>query len=177
MFETTPPQPAPDSPTDLTDPTGPTGPADLADLADLADPVAGVTAVELSRRFVRLALSWLEPMISDLADDEALLRQPGGIDLAGHLLAQRFYRRLDPQVFLLIRRSVSLPGVGAALAGVEDLLRVQFAEVVGTAAGYLLSHDRDVAIQMAATATTMAAREVRAAVAQIIADTSAPAGE
>jgi hypothetical protein len=164
MFETTPPQPVPDSPADLADPT---------ELADLADPVAGVTGVELSRRFTRLALSWLEPMVSDLADDEALLRRTGGTELAAQIIAQKFYRRLDPQVFLLVRRSVPLAAAAAVLDCVEDLLRARFTEVVDTAAGYLLSHDRDVAIQMAATAITMAAREVRAAAAQIIVDANA----
>ena len=37
--------------------------------------------------------------------------------------------------------------------------------------GYPLSHDRDTAIQMGAVAITMAGREVRAAVADIVADT------
>ena len=171
MFETTPPQPAPDSTPHLPDLP------DLADLADLADPIANVTGVELSRRFIRLALSWLEPMICDLADDETVLRRPGGTELAARILAQKFYRRLDPQIFLLMRRSVPLSGAGSALARVEDLLRAQFADVVGTAASYLLSHDRDVAIQMATTAITMAARQVRVAVAEIIIDASAAAAE
>ena len=55
MFETTPPQPVPDG----------FDPETLAD--DLFDPVGGVVAVELSRRFVRLCLSWSEPMAADLA--------------------------------------------------------------------------------------------------------------
>jgi hypothetical protein len=68
---------------------------------------------------------------------------------------------------------VPLAAAAAVLDCVEDLLRARFTEVVDTAAGYLLSHDRDVAIQMAATAITMAAREVRAAAAQIIVDANA----
>lgn len=47
----------------------------------------------------------------------------------------------------------------------------QFGDVVKTAVSYLLSHDRDTAIQMTSVATTMAGREVRRAVSQIIADT------
>ena len=52
MFETTPPQPAPDS-------------IDRADMTDLSDPIASVVAVEISRRIVRRGMTWAEPMISD----------------------------------------------------------------------------------------------------------------
>jgi hypothetical protein len=51
------------------------------------------------------------------------------------------------------------------------VLRDQFADVVETAASHLLSHDRDVAIQMVAVAATMAGRDVRDAVAAIISET------
>jgi hypothetical protein len=57
------------------------------------------------------------------------------------------------------------------LSQMEEMLRGKFGEVVRTLAGFLLSHDRDTAIQMGAVAITMAGREVRAAVAAIIADT------
>ena len=58
-----------------------------------------------------------------------------------------------------------------ALSRIEILLREQFADVVGTAASYLLSDGRDVAIQMAAVATTMAARGVRRGMVGIIGQT------
>lgn len=157
MFETTPPQP------DSFDPDLPTD--------DLTDPVGGVVAVELSRRFVRLCLSWSEPMAADLAAQEAVLRQPGGADLAERMLAQRLYQRIDPQVFRLLRVCVPLAQAEFALSRTEELLRAKFGEVVRTMIGYLLSHDRDTAIQMGAVAITMAGREVRAAVADIVADT------
>lgn len=159
MFESTPPQPAPDN----VDP-------DLVG-DDLLDPIGGVVAVELSRRFVRLCLSWSEPMIADLAGQEGMLRQPGGADLAERLLAQRLYRRIDPQVFRLLRVCVPLAHAEFTLGRMEETLRAKFGEVVRTMVSYLLSHDRDTAIQMGAVATTMAGREVRAAVAAIIADT------
>ena len=54
MSETTSPQPAPDS-------------IDRADMVDLSDPIAGVVAVEISRRIIRRGMTWAEPMISDLA--------------------------------------------------------------------------------------------------------------
>jgi hypothetical protein len=159
MFETTPPQPTPDG----------SEPAVLTD--DLADPIAGVVAVELSRRFVRLCMSWAEPMVGDLASQEAMLGRPGGIDLAERLLAQRLYQRIDSHVFQMLRVCVPLEHAEFALSRVEEMLRAQFGEVVKTAVSYLLSHDRDVAIQMVAVATTMAAREVREAVSVIVTDT------
>jgi hypothetical protein len=57
------------------------------------------------------------------------------------------------------------------LARIEALLRERFADVVDTAASYVLSDDREVAIQMATVATTMAAREVRSGIAEIIGQT------
>lgn len=159
MFETTPPQPAPEG----------FDPEMLAD--DLTDPIGGVVAVELSRRFVRLCLSWSEPMAADLAAQETLLRQAGGADLAERMMAQRLYHRIDPQVFRLLRICVPLAHAEFALCRTEELLRAKFGEVVRTMVSYLLSHDRDTAIQMGAVATTMAGREVRAGVAAIIADT------
>jgi hypothetical protein len=159
MFETTPPQPAPDG----------FDPEMLGD--DLTDPIGGVVAVELSRRFVRLCLSWSEPMVADLAAQETMLRQPGGTDLAERMLAQRLYQRIDPQVFRLLKVCVPLTHAEFTLSQMEEMLRGKFGEVVRTLAGFLLSHDRDTAIQMGAVAITMAGREVRAAVAAIIADT------
>lgn len=159
MFETTPPQPAPDS----------FDPDTLSD--ELIDPVGGVVAVELSRRFVRLCLSWSEPMAADLAAQETVLRQPGGADLAERMLAQRLYQRIDPQVFRLLRVCVPLSHAEFTLSRTEEMLRAKFGEVVRTMISYLLSHDRDTAIQMGAVATTMAGREVSAAVAAIVADT------
>ena len=159
MFESTPPQSVPDS----FDP-------DMI-IDDLTDPIGGVVAVEVSRRFVRLCLSWSEPMVADLAGQETMLRQPGGADLAERLLAQRLYQRIDPQVFRLLRVSVPLTHAESTLSRTEDMLRAKFGEVVRTMVSYLLSHDRDTAIQMGAVAATMAGREVRAAVAAIVADT------
>lgn len=159
MFETTPSVPTPDS----FDP-------DLL-AGELTDPVGGVVAVELSRRFVRLCLSWSEPMVADLASQETVLGQPGGADLAERLLAQRLYRRIDPEVYRLLRVSIPLAHAEFALARTEEMLRSKFGEVVRTMVSYLLSHDRDTAIQMGAVATTMAGREVRDAVAAIVADT------
>lgn len=159
MFETTPPQPAPDL----------TGLA--ADLTDLADPVAAVTAVELSVAFIQLCMCSTEPVIAELAGQESMLRKPGGTDLAKRVFAQRLYRKIDALVFRLIRRTVPLADAGFALSGIENALRGHFADIVETAATHLLSHDRDVAIQMATVATTMAARELRAQVAEIIGQT------
>jgi hypothetical protein len=159
MFETTPPQPAPEG----------FDPETLA--GDLIDPIGGVVAVELSRRFVRLCLSWSEPMVADLAAQETMLGQPGGTDLAERMLAQRLYQRIDPQVFKLLRVCVPLTHAEFTLSQMEEMLRAKFGEVVRTLVSYLLSHDRDTAIQMGAVAITMAGREVRAAVAAIIADT------
>lgn len=155
MFETTPPQPLPDG----------------FALDDLDDPVSGVVAEELSRRFVGLCLSWAEPMTAELATQESMLRKPGGPELAGRMFAQRLYHRFDPQVFRMMRVCVPLDHAESALSRAEEMLRRQFGEVVNTMISFLLSHDRDVAVQMAATATTMAAREVRSQVAAIIADT------
>jgi hypothetical protein len=139
------------------------------DLADLADPIASVVAVELSRRVVRRGLSWAEPMVTDLAAQETLLRQAGGIDLVKRIFAQRFYRRVDAEVFQLLRRCVPLAHAELVLSEVEDVLRAHFADIVGTAASHLLSHDRDTAIQMTAVAATMAGREVHSEVMAIIA--------
>ena len=36
-------------------------------------------------------MTWAEPMISDLAAQETVLRQAGGIDLMKRVFAQRFY--------------------------------------------------------------------------------------
>ncbi len=159
MYETRPPHPSSDS-------------FDTDEFADdLLDPVGGVVAVELSRRFVRLCLSWAEPMVADLAAQETMLRRRGGVELAERLLAQRLYQRIDPQVFRLLQSSVPLSHAEFTLGQLEEMLRAKFGGVVRTVISYLLSHDRDTAIQMGAVATTMAGREVRAAVAQIMVDT------
>ncbi|MEX0580411.1 MAG: hypothetical protein WD228_04800 [Mycobacterium sp.] len=155
MFETSSPQPAFDG-------------IDV-DLADLEDPIASVVAVELSRRVVRRGLSWAEPMVTDLAAQETLLRQAGGIELVKRIYAQRFYRRVDAEVFQLMRRCVPLAYADFVLSRVEAVLRAHFADIVGTAASHLLSHDRDTAIQMTAVAATMAGREVHSEVMEIIA--------
>ena len=156
MFETSPSQPA----SDCID----------VDLAELADPIASVVAVELSRRVIRRGLSWAEPMVTDLAAQETVLRQAGGIDLVKRIFAQRFYRRVDAEVFQLLRRCVPLAHADFVLSRVEVLLRSHFADIVGTAASHLLSHDRDTAIQMTAVAATMAGREVHTEVMAIMAE-------
>ena len=158
MFETTPPP----SPQQDVDP---------ADLADLSDPVAAVVAVELTRRFIQLCMHQTEPVVTRLARRETTLRQPGGIELEKRTIAQRLYRAIDPEVFALMPPCVPLAHAEAALSLIEVLLREQFADVAGTAASYLLSDGREAAIQMAAVATTMAAREVRRGVIHIIGQT------
>jgi superfamily II DNA/RNA helicase len=70
-----------------------------------------------------------------------------------------------------LRGCVPLEHAEFALARIEALLRERFADVVDTAASYVLSDDREVAIQMATVATTMAAREVRSGIAEIIGQT------
>ena len=155
MFETTPPSPGPDA-------------CDIADLADLADPIASVVAIELSRSFVRRCLSGAEPMVSELAGQERMLRKAGGVELVKRLMSQRLYHRMDADVFQLLRRCVPLSQAAEALSAIEEVLRARFADVIETAASYLLSDDRDVAIQMAAVATTMAGREVHSEIAGII---------
>ena len=158
MFETTPPQPLPDG-------------VDLVDLAELADPVAAVVAAELTARFIQLCMGQAEPVVSRLARSEVTLRKPGGIDLEKMTLAQLLYRQIETKVFRQLSRTVPLSHAEFALSRIEILLREQFADVVGTAASYLLSDGRDVAIQMAAVATTMAAREVRRGMVGIIGHT------
>ncbi|MFM9034407.1 MAG: hypothetical protein ACKOQ4_08985 [Mycobacterium sp.] len=156
MPDTYPSQPLPDS-------------VDLSvDLAQLEDPLAAVTAADLTSRFVRLVMCSTEPLVTKLAGQEVMLRLPGGIDLSKRVFAQHLYRRIDADVFGMLRACVPLTHAADALWLIECLLREQFADVVGTAASYLLSDDRDTAIQMATVATTMAAREVRSGVADII---------
>lgn len=152
MPETSPPQPLPDS----------------VDLAQLDDPLAAVTAAELTSCFVRLCMCSTEPLVTKLAGQEVMLRLPGGIELSKRVFAQQLYRRIDADVFGMLRTCVPLTHAGDALSRIESLLREQFAGVVETAASYLLSDDRETAIQMATVATTMAAREVRSGVAEII---------
>jgi hypothetical protein len=161
MPETTPPQPSPDA-IDLTD---------LTDLTELADPVAAVVAVEMTTSFVRLCLCQTEPMVARLACNEATLRKPGGLELEKRTLSKELYRLIDRTVFRQLSAAVPLSHAEFALSRVETMLREQFAEIAGTAASYLLTDDRDTAIQMAAVAITMAAREVRAQVADVIAAT------
>jgi hypothetical protein len=159
MQETPPPQPTSDH-------------FDAAALAgELLDPIGGVVAVELSRRFVRLCLSWSEPMVADLAAQETMLRQHGGVELAERLLAQRLYQRIDPQVLRLLLAAVPLAHAEFTLGELEEILRSKFGDVVRTVVSYLLSHDHDTAIQMGAVAATVAGREVRIAVSRIMADT------
>ena len=90
-------------------------------------------------------------------------------ELAQRVFAQRFYRRIDAEIFDLLRSGVPLAQAGTALDGVEATLRSKYAEVIGTTVSHLLSHDREVALQMTAVAITMAGREVRSEVAAIIA--------
>jgi hypothetical protein len=155
MFETTPPQPLPDS----------------VDLADLDDPLAGVVAAELTSCFVQLCMCSTEPIVAKLAGQQVMLAKPGGIALSKRVYAQLMYRRIDADVFHLLRGCVPLEHAEFALARIEALLRERFADVVDTAASYVLSDDREVAIQMATVATTMAAREVRSGIAEIIGQT------
>ena len=155
MFETTPPQPLPDS----------------VDLTQLDDPMAAVTAAELTGSFVQLCMCSTEPMVARLAGQEVMLRKPGGIELTKRMFALQLYRRIEADVFGLLRTCVPLAHAGFALSRIEALLREHFADVIGTAASYLLSDDRDTAIQMATVATTMAARELRSGVAAIIGET------
>ena len=159
MFEIPPPQ-TPSQP-------GPDG----VDLSELEDPMAGVLAVELSSCFVQLCMCSTEPVVGKLAGQEVMLRKPGGIDLSKRVFAQQMYRRIDADVFHLLRTFVPLTHAEFALSRIEALLRDQFADIVETAASYLLSDGRETAIQMATVATTMAAREVRSQVAEIIAQT------
>lgn len=158
MFETTPPQPLPDS-------------TDLADLTELSDPLAAVVAAELTGRFIRLCMGQAEPVVARLARSEVTLRKPGGMDLEKMTIAQLMYRQIDATVFRQLSRTVPLSHAEFALSRIEVLLREQFADVVGTTASYLLSDGRDIAIQMAAVATTMAAREVRSGIFEIIGQT------
>jgi len=155
MFETTPPTPA----------------SELIDPAELDDPVAAVVAVELENRFIRLCLCQSQRTVARLARNEATLRRPGGIDLEKRSVALRLYRGIEADVFELMSRSVPLSRAEFALSRMEIMLREQFADVVGTAASYLLSDGRDAAIQMASVAITMAAREVRSRVLGIIGQT------
>ena len=139
-------------------------------IGDLDDPIAGVVAVELSRRFVRLCMCCAEPVVADLIRQEAMLRKPGGIDLAERMVAQRLYHRFDPQVFGMLRVCVPLAHAEFAFSRMEEMLRAQLGDIAKTAASYLLSDGRDTAIHMMTVATTMAAREVARATAEIIAD-------
>lgn len=159
MFETTPPQ-MPSQPG-----------SESIDLSELEDPLAAVMAAELSSSFVQLCMCSTEPVVAKLAGQEVMLRKPGGVDLSKRVFAQQMYRRIDADVFHLLRGCVPLAHAEFALSRIETLLRAQFADVIETAASYLLSDDRDTAIQMATVATTMAAREVRSQVAEIIVQT------
>ena len=147
---------------------------DCADTAvltdDLEDPIAGVVAVELSRKFVQHCMCAAEPVVADLRRQEPMLGRPGGIDLAERRIAQRLYHRFDPQVFGMLCVCVPLAHAGFAFSRMEEMLRAQFGDIVKTAASYLLSDGRDTALHMMTVATTMAAREVQAATARIIAD-------
>ena len=145
--------------------------ADITVLTDdLEDPVAGVVAVELSRRFIQHCMCATEPVVADLMRQEPMLRKSGGIDLAERRIAQRLYHRFDPLVFGMLRVCVPLAHAEFAFSRMEEMLRGQFGDIVKTAASYLLSDGRDTAIHMMTVATTMAAREVQSATAGIIAD-------
>lgn len=137
---------------------------------DLEDPIAGVVAVELSRRFIQHCMCATEPVVADLLRQEPMLGRPGGMDLAVRRIAQRLYHRFDPQVFGMLRVCVPLAHAEFAFSRMEEMLRTQLRDVVKTAASYLLSDGRDTAIHMMTVATTMAAREVRTATAAVIAD-------
>ena len=141
------------------------------ELSELQDPVAGVLAAELTSCFVQLCMCSTEPMVAKLAGQEVMLRKPGGIDLSKRVFAQQFYRRIDADVFHLLRGCVPLAHAEFALSRLEVMLRERFGDVIETAASYVLSDDREVAIQMAAVAVTMAAREVRKQVVEIIGET------
>ncbi|MGV0994141.1 MAG: hypothetical protein ACOYBX_02880 [Mycobacterium sp.] len=166
MFETTPPhslpenQSLPELPVDV----------DLSDLdlCDLDDPTTGVVAVELSHLVVRKCMTWAEPLVSDLARQEAFLRKPGGAEVISRVFAMRFFRAFDPEIFHQLKVCVPLTQIASAQARAEALLRGQFEDVVGTAVSYLLSDGRDVAIQMTAVAATMAGNEVRDGMAALI---------
>lgn len=155
MFETTPPHSLPELPADV-------------DLSDLDDPTTGVVAVELSHLMVRKCLAWTEPLISDLARQEAFLRKPGATGVMARVFAMRFFRAFDAEVFHQLKVCVPLTALAPAQARVEELLRGQFEAIVGTAVSYLLSDGRDVAIQMTAVAATMAGNEVRDKMAALI---------
>lgn len=156
---------------DSHEPEPDTDTADTAVLTDdLEDPIAGVVAVELSRSFVQHCMCAAEPVVADLQRQESMLRRPGGIDLAERRIAQRLYHRFDPHVFGMLRVCVPLAHAEFTFSRMEEMLRAQFGDIIKTAASYLLSDGRDTALHMMTVATTMAAREVRAATAGIIAD-------
>lgn len=137
---------------------------------DLEDPIAAVVAVEVSRRFIQLCMCAAEPVVADLLRREPMLRKPGGIDLAERRIAQRLYHRFDPQVLAIMQVCVPLAHAEFAFSRMEEMLRAQLGDIIKTAASYLLSDGRDTALQMMTVATTMAARDVQAATATIIAD-------
>lgn len=155
MFETTPPQSLPELPADV-------------DLSELEDPTTGVVVVELSHLVVRKCLAWAEPLVSDLARQEAFLRKPGASEVMARVFAMRFFRAFDVEVFHQLKVCVPLTQIAAAQARAEELLRSRFEDVVNTAVSYLLSDGRDVAIQMTAVAATMAGNEVREGMAALI---------
>lgn len=155
MFETTPPQSLPELPDDF-------------DLSELEDPTTGVVVVEMSHLVVRKCLAWAEPLVSDLARQEAFLRKPGAPEVVARVFAMRFFRAFDAEVFHQLKVCVPLTQIAAAQARAEELLRGQFEDVVSTAVSYLLSDGRDVAIQMTAVAATMAGHEVRNGMAALI---------
>lgn len=155
MFETTPPQSLPELPDDF-------------DLSELEDPTTGVVVVEMSHLVVRKCLAWAEPLVSDLARQEAFLRKPGAPEVVARVFAMRFFRAFDAEVFHQLKVCVPLIQIAAAQARAEELLRGQFEDVVSTAVSYLLSDGRDVAIQMTAVAATMAGHEVRNGMAALI---------
>lgn len=155
MFETTPPQSLPELPDDF-------------DLSELEDPTTGVVVAEMSHLVVRKCLAWAEPLVSDLARQEAFLRKPGAPEVVARVFAMRFFRAFDAEVFHQLKVCVPLTQIAAAQARAEELLRGQFEDVVSTAVSYLLSDGRDVAIQMTAVAATMAGHEVRSGMAALI---------
>ncbi len=159
MSDSTSPQPQPHSDTDL---------------VDLSDPVAAVIVAELASRFVQLCLAQTEPVIARLARHEGILRKPGGIALETTRIALDLYLRIDTVMFRTLSLVLPLARASEALSRIESMLREQFADVAGTAASYLLSDGRDTAIQMSAVATTMAAREVRQRLSDILEDARAP---
>lgn len=97
------------------------------DVTELADPIGGVIAEEVARRWYEIATANPAQLQVKIAEQEELLRSPGGIAWATFVLSGKLMQRLANSVHPLLRQCLPLPAAAVAVERLEALCRDAYA--------------------------------------------------